>query len=149
MNLQGKKALVFGGTSGIGLATIKMLQAEGASVVAISRNPGKAGDIARVELAACDVRDEAALANLFAAHAPFDVLISAATGISPSIINVACFFCQHSAIFGHAASSHTVTIFLSFRSLFVSLKNFEVGAFTLIQLGFLGIGFDLFLTFSG
>ena len=80
MNLQGKKALVFGGTSGIGLATIKMLQAEGASVVAISRNPDKAGDIAGVELAACDVRDEAALANLFAAHAPFDVLISAATG---------------------------------------------------------------------
>ena len=29
------------------------------------------------------------------------------------------------------------------------LKNFEVGAFTLIQLGFLGIGFDLFFTFSG
>ena len=80
MNLQGKKALVFGGTSGIGLATIKMLQAEGASVVAISRNPDKAGDIAGVELAACDVRDEAALVNLFAAHAPFDVLISAATG---------------------------------------------------------------------
>ena len=80
MNLQGKKALVFGGTSGIGLATIKMLQAEGASVVAISRNPGKAGDIARVELAACDVRDETALANLFAAHAPFDVLIAEAAG---------------------------------------------------------------------
>ena len=51
-------------------------------------------------------------------------------------------------MFGHAASSHTVTIFLSFSSLFVSLKNFEVGAFTLIQLGFLGIGFDLFLTFQ-
>ena len=36
MDLQGKKALVFGGTSGIGLATIKMLQAQGATVVAIS-----------------------------------------------------------------------------------------------------------------
>ena len=41
MNLQGKKALVFGGTSGIGLATINMLQAQGATVVAISRNPDK------------------------------------------------------------------------------------------------------------
>ena len=80
MNLHGKKALVFGGTSGIGLATIKMLQSEGAAVVAISRNPDKAGDIPGVEFAACDVRDEAVLADLFAAQAPFDVLISAATG---------------------------------------------------------------------
>ena len=86
MNLQGKKALVFGGTSGIGLATIKMLQAEGATVVAISRNPDKAGDIAGVELAACDVRDEAALENLFAAHAPFDVLISADTGVERAAV---------------------------------------------------------------
>ena len=79
MDLAGKKALVFGGTSGIGLATVKLLQAQGANVVAISRNPDKAGDIG-VELAACDVRDESALAALFAAHAPVDVLISAATG---------------------------------------------------------------------
>ena len=50
---------------------------------------------------------------------------------------------------GQAASSHTVTIFLSFKSLFVSLKNLEVGAFTLIQSGFFGIGFSLFLTFYG
>ena len=80
MNLQGKKALVFGGTSGIGLATIKMLQSAGATVVAISRNPEKAGDLQGVELQACDVRDEAALTELFAAQAPYDVLISAATG---------------------------------------------------------------------
>jgi len=79
MDLAGKKALVFGGTSGIGLTTVKLLQAQGANVVAISRNPDKAGDIG-VELAACDVRDEAAMATLFAAHAPIDVLISAATG---------------------------------------------------------------------
>ena len=79
MDLAGKKALVFGGTSGIGLATVKLLKAQGANVVAISRNPDKAGDIG-VELAACDVRDEAALTALFSAHAPVDVLISAATG---------------------------------------------------------------------
>ena len=80
MELKGKKALVFGGTSGIGLATTLKLQAAGAEVVAISRDPSKAGDIAGVELAACDVRDQQALADLFAAQAPFDILISAATG---------------------------------------------------------------------
>lgn len=76
----GKKALVFGGTSGIGLATVSQLQAQGAQVVAISRDPSKAGDIPEVTLEACDVRDTAALTQLFATHAPFDLLISAATG---------------------------------------------------------------------
>ena len=49
-------------------------------MVAISRDPSKAGDIAGVTLAACDVRDTDALAELLAQHAPFDLLISAATG---------------------------------------------------------------------
>ena len=62
--------------------------------------------------------------------------------ISPNIINVACFFCQHSDIFGQAASSQTVTIFLSFKILSVDLKNFDVGALTRIQEGFLGIGLE-------
>ena len=79
-NFSGKKALVFGGTSGIGLATVNQLKAQGAEVVAISRDPSKAGDIAGVTLAACDVRDTDALAELLAQHAPFDLLISAATG---------------------------------------------------------------------
>ena len=79
-NFSGKKALVFGGTSGIGLATVNQLKAQGADVVAISRDPSKAGDIAGVTLAACDVRDTDALAELLAQHAPFDLLISAATG---------------------------------------------------------------------
>ena len=48
--------------------------------MAISRDPSKAGDIEGVTLLGCDVRDRAALAELFAAQAPFDILISAATG---------------------------------------------------------------------
>ena len=80
MELAGKKALVFGGTSGIGLATTVKLRDAGASVVAISRDPSKAGDIDGVTLQGCDVRDRDALAALFAEHAPFDILISAATG---------------------------------------------------------------------
>lgn len=80
MNVSGKKALVFGGTSGIGLATSLKLKELGAEVIAISRNPDKAGDLPGITLAQCDVRDREALASLFETHGPYDILISAATG---------------------------------------------------------------------
>ncbi len=80
MELQDKKVLIFGGTSGIGLATTLLMQQAGARVLAISRDPSKVGDLPGVELRACDVRDRDALSQLFAEEAPFDVLISAATG---------------------------------------------------------------------
>ena len=85
MEFARKKALVFGGTSGIGLATAMQLRDLGAEVVAISRDPCKAGDISGVRLMGCDVRDVDGLAKLFRAEAPFDVLISAATGGSRAI----------------------------------------------------------------
>jgi len=80
MEFQGKKALVFGGTSGIGRATVTKLRDAGAQVVAISRDPSKGQDIDGVSLKGCDVRDREGLMALFAAEAPFDILISAATG---------------------------------------------------------------------
>ena len=81
MQVSGKKALVFGGTSGIGLAATRQLAELGAEVIAISRDPSRAGDVPKnVTLQACDVRDREAMQALFAQHAPFDVLISAATG---------------------------------------------------------------------
>lgn len=82
MDIKGRKALVFGGTSGIGLSTVQKLVAGGASVVAVSRNPDKAKALVPdgVELVACDVTDEAAVEALCAAQAPYDILISAATG---------------------------------------------------------------------
>ena len=80
MDVAGKKALVFGGTSGIGLATSLKLQALGAEVVAVSRDPSKAGALEGITLEGCDVRDREAMSALFAAQAPFDILISAATG---------------------------------------------------------------------
>ena len=81
MEISGKKALVFGGTSGIGLATVEQLAAAGAEVVAISRNPDKAGDLpAGVSTRACDVLDRDGMDELFRACAPYDILISAATG---------------------------------------------------------------------
>ncbi|MBX2806693.1 MAG: SDR family oxidoreductase [Hyphomicrobiales bacterium] len=81
MDIAGKKALVFGGTSGIGLAASLQLTALGADVVAISRNPDRAGEAALgLTLKQCDVLDEQALQALFAECAPFDILINAATG---------------------------------------------------------------------
>lgn len=81
MDVAGKKAIIFGGTSGIGLAAAKQLAALGAEVIAVSRNPDKAGELpAGISVKACDVLDRAAMAALFAECAPFDILISAATG---------------------------------------------------------------------
>ena len=82
MELSGKKVLVFGGTSGIGLATTCQLANRGANVIAISRDPERARSNvpAGVELRGCDVLDRAALEALFAQCAPFDVLVNAATG---------------------------------------------------------------------
>lgn len=81
MDVSGKMAVVFGGTSGIGLATTRMLAAEGATVVAISRDPSKAGDLpSGVTVEACDVTDAAAVEALLNKLAPYDILVSAATG---------------------------------------------------------------------
>jgi NAD(P)-dependent dehydrogenase (short-subunit alcohol dehydrogenase family) len=81
MDITGKKAIVFGGTSGVGLATVKQLATLGAEVVAVSRRPNKAGEIpSRVSLIECDVRDRDALALLFRKYAVFDILVSTAPG---------------------------------------------------------------------
>lgn len=81
MDIKGKKAVVFGGTSGIGLAATRQLAAKGATVIAISRDPSKAGDLPEgVTTMKCDVLDREAMQKLFAEVAPFDILISAATG---------------------------------------------------------------------
>lgn len=81
MNVSGKKALVFGGTSGIGLAASKQLAALGAEVIAISRSPDKAGALPDgISLRQCDVLDRDALSELFASVGSFDILVNAATG---------------------------------------------------------------------
>jgi NAD(P)-dependent dehydrogenase (short-subunit alcohol dehydrogenase family) len=81
MNVSGKKAVVFGGTSGIGLAATQMLAQEGASVVAISRDPSKSGPLpSGVTTKSCDVRYAAAVETLLNEIGPIDILVSAATG---------------------------------------------------------------------
>ena len=82
MELQGRKALVFGGASGIGLAAVRRLAEGGARVVALSRNPERAASELPegVAMESVDVLDREALAETFARHAPIDVLVNAATG---------------------------------------------------------------------
>ena len=76
MTLQGKRAIVLGGSSGIGLAATNQLASEGATVIAASRHPHRAQESVRagVEIQVCDVQDREALRALFAASAPFDIL---------------------------------------------------------------------------
>jgi len=80
MDIHAKKALVFGGTSGIGLATSLRLQALGASVIAISRNPGNHDVPNGLETAAVDVTDAAAVESFLAAQGEIDILVNSATG---------------------------------------------------------------------
>ena len=82
MEIENKKALVFGGTSGIGLATCEQLVEKGADVIAISRDPSKANSVKhnRLSFESCDVRIEDEVKKIFEKHAPFDILVSAATG---------------------------------------------------------------------
>lgn len=82
MDLAGKTAVVFGGTSGIGLSTVERLAAGGAKVTAVSRNPDKARGLVPdgVELAACDTTEADQVAALCAKIAPIDLLINCATG---------------------------------------------------------------------
>jgi NAD(P)-dependent dehydrogenase (short-subunit alcohol dehydrogenase family) len=81
MDIAGRKAIVLGGTSGIGLATAHRLVAGGAQVVAVSRNPDRAAGLpAGVTARACDVLDGDGLQALFAESAPFDIVVAAATG---------------------------------------------------------------------
>jgi NAD(P)-dependent dehydrogenase (short-subunit alcohol dehydrogenase family) len=81
MDLINKKAIVFGGTSGIGLATVKMLEIADTEVVAIGRSSEKKSQLPNgVKFVACDVRDEMSVKKLLEKLAPFDILISSATG---------------------------------------------------------------------
>jgi NAD(P)-dependent dehydrogenase (short-subunit alcohol dehydrogenase family) len=82
MDLKGKRAVVLGGTSGIGLATVRQLAAAGAQVIGGSRS---AEHVASAQAALpgatfqqVDVLDRDGLQAFFSAHRGFDVLVNAA-----------------------------------------------------------------------
>ena len=72
MEIENKKALVFGGTSGIGLAACEQLIDKGAEVIAISRDPSKANSVKHNRLAfeSCDVRIEDEVKKIFEKYVP-------------------------------------------------------------------------------
>jgi len=85
MNVTGRKALILGGTSGIGLSAARQLLARHAQVVVMGRDEARlsraleelgSGASGRV----LDVLDRDAVAATFAELAPFDVMVNAATG---------------------------------------------------------------------
>ena len=84
MQINGKRALVLGGTSGIGLATVTMLVQKGATVIGFGRSEANI-ERARAaepgaEFRSLDVLDRDAMGRVFAELAPIDILVSAATG---------------------------------------------------------------------
>lgn len=85
MDIKGKRALVIGGTSGIGLAAARILVEKGAEVIAMSRSESNRATAEAVlgegaSIRQLDSLDREAMAALFAELAPFDILVNAATG---------------------------------------------------------------------
>ena len=83
MELKGARAIVLGGSSGIGLSVTRQLAAAGAEVSAGGRSKENLKAIDEIPGASprqIDVLDRAALEALFQEVAPFDILVNAATG---------------------------------------------------------------------
>src|ERR1700750_2144188 len=82
MQLAGKKVVVVGGSSGIGLSTAELAHREGADVIIASRSAAKLDPIAeRLNAIAipADVTNEESVANLFKSCGPVDhVVVTAA-----------------------------------------------------------------------
>jgi len=85
MNIHGRKAIVLGGTSGIGLEAARQLAAGGADIVVASRSEANRETAAstlgpEATIREVDILDRSALSALFEEQAPFDILVCSATG---------------------------------------------------------------------
>ncbi len=80
MNLEGSRVIIFGGTSGIGLATASLAAQSGANVVVVGRDPDRlAGALAQLPRGTTgtnvDAGDPAAVAEFFRRTDAFDHLV--------------------------------------------------------------------------
>jgi 2-hydroxycyclohexanecarboxyl-CoA dehydrogenase len=118
MRLEGRKALVTGGASGIGAAIAARLAAEGAAVLIADVNADGAGHVAAeigAEATALDVTDPGAASGVVSEHGPFPILVNNAgtdqfgffTDTDPDLwdrllaVNlVGVFACTHAALPG-------------------------------------------------
>ncbi|MCS3501777.1 NAD(P)-dependent dehydrogenase (short-subunit alcohol dehydrogenase family) [Bradyrhizobium japonicum] len=82
MTLAGKKVVVIGGSSGIGLATAELAKSEGAEIIVASRSAAKLDPIAerlKVTAIPTDVTSDESVAELFRRTGPVDhVVLTAA-----------------------------------------------------------------------
>ncbi|MYD76181.1 MAG: SDR family oxidoreductase [Gammaproteobacteria bacterium] len=79
-NSKGKKSIVLGGSSGIGLETARLLAERGAEVVVGSRRGILAQEIPGIRVDQVDVLDREGLRAFFERHGEIDYLVNAATG---------------------------------------------------------------------
>ncbi|MGF6818550.1 NAD(P)-dependent dehydrogenase (short-subunit alcohol dehydrogenase family) [Paraburkholderia atlantica] len=85
MDWQNQKVVVLGGSSGVGLATVKRLAAAGASVVAVGRDRAKLDDAlsgigGQVTGETLDCTDRAALQSFFGGLGGIDHLVITLSG---------------------------------------------------------------------
>lgn len=80
--LDGRIALITGGSSGIGEATARAFTRAGASVIILSIDPDRAevlaGELAGARAVTCDVTDEPAVAKVIAGIGHLDILVNSA-----------------------------------------------------------------------
>lgn len=102
MNLTGTRIALFGGSSGIGLATAQLAQKEGAVVTLVSRNPDRLAHAARTlgdcDTVAIDIRDPDAVAAFFQPRAPFDHIVVSAAALDPGPLRAQDLSTAHAAM---------------------------------------------------
>lgn len=87
MTLGGARMVVFGGSSGIGLATAQAARQAGAHVTLVSRDMGKlqraAAQLGDCEIVALDLREPDAVAAFFASRDAYDHVVVSAAALDP------------------------------------------------------------------